>query len=346
MISRVLVTGATGFLGLTVVRKLADRGAKVTALTLPGDPGAGRLPAGVRAVCGDVTDRASLERAFEGCGPETCVIHCAGMISIRTTPGKRLWEVNVNGTQNVLELCRQKNIGRLVYVSSVHALPEGARGETVAEIEAFSPERVRGGYARSKAEATRRVLAAAQDGLDACVVHPSGIVGPEDYQTGSMSSMILSYCRGRLPFGVRGGYDFVDVRDVADGILACCERGRAGECYILSGEFVTVRRMLEELARLSGSRPVRGYAPVALARVLAPFAEGVSLLRREKPCLTPYSVAVLASCGRFSHEKAARELGYSPRPFEETLRDAWLFLRREKRLDRPCSRRRRAIPGQ
>ena len=327
MFANYLVTGATGFLGLTVVRMLAARGERVTALVLKGDTSAARLPAGVRVSYGDVSDRNSLADFFSPCDEHTCVIHCAGMVSIRTTPGRRLRAINVTGTANIVALCQAHRAGRLIYVSSVHAIPEAKKGAVTTEAAAFSPKTVSGPYAKSKAEASALVLAAAKNGLNACIVHPSGIVGPEDYNLGSVSSMIISYCRGRLPLGVEGGYDFVDVRDVASGILACCERGVPGECYILSSEYVTIRTLLRHLQAESRGKRVRAFIPTALAKILSPFAEGFSLLRREKPCFTPYSVAVLASNGHFSHAKATRELGYAPRKFSDTLRDTFRWLR-------------------
>ena len=327
MFTNYLVTGATGFLGLTIVRMLAARGERVTALVLKGDASAARLPAGVRVSCGNVADRDSLADFFSSCDEQTCVIHCAGMISIRTTPGKRLRAINVTGTANIVALCQAHRAGKLIYVSSVHAIPEAKKGAVMAETTAFSPQAVSGPYAKTKAEATALVLAAAKNGLNACVVHPSGIVGPEDYNLGSISSMIISYCRGRLPLGVEGGYDFVDVRDVASGILACCEKGVPGECYILSSEYVSIRTLLGRLQAESRGKRVLAFVPTVLAKILSPFAEVFSLLRREKPCFTPCSVAVLSSNGHFSHAKATHDLGYSPRKFADTLRDTFRWLR-------------------
>ena len=327
MYSEYLLTGATGFLGRAVAERLAAMGARVTALALPGDPTAKTLPKNVKVVFGDVCNRGSLRAFFHDCGKDVCVIHCAGMVSIRTRPGERLRRINVGGTQNILSLCRRHDAGRLVYVSSVHAIPERKKGQITTEIRDFSPDRVSGPYAKSKAEATALVLEAARNGLNACVVHPSGIMGPGDTAMGSMSSMIVSYCKGRLPMGVNGGYDFVDVRDAARGIVSCCDHGRAGECYILSGEYVSIPKLLRLLARKTGKKPIRFHAPAWLARAVAPFAEGVSLLRHEKPYFTPYAISVLCSNGRFSHEKAAAALGYMPRPFSVTLQDTLKWLK-------------------
>ncbi len=217
MFERYLVTGATGFLGRTVAELLAAQGAGVTALALPGDPAAKALPMGVEVIFGDVCNPDSLCAFFRGSGKNVCVIHCAGMVSIRTRPGPQMRRVNVDGTGNILSLCRRHDVGRLVYVSSVHAIPERKQGQAITEVLEFSPQRVSGPYAKSKAEATAMVLDAARNGLNACVVHPSGIIGPGDTAMGSTASMIAAYCKGRLPMGVKGGYDFVDVRDVARG---------------------------------------------------------------------------------------------------------------------------------
>ena len=327
MFDRYLVTGATGFLGRAVVELLTAMGARVTALVLPGDPAAHTLPREAKVVDGDVCKRDSLRAFFQDGGKNACVIHCAGMVAVRTSPGKKLWKVNVDGTGNILALCRDQDIGRLVYVSSVHAIPERKKGQVMTEVRELSPQRVSGPYAKSKAEATALVLEAAKNGMNACVVHPSGIVGPGDTAMGSMNSMIVSFCKGRLPIGVKGGYDFVDVRDVARGIVSCCSRGRAGECYILSGEYVPIPKMLKLLARETGRKPIRLFVPAFLARIIAPFAEGISLLRHEKPYFTPYAVSVLFSNGHFSHAKAMAELSYAPRPFEKTLRDTLTWLK-------------------
>lgn len=327
MFNRYLVTGATGFLGHTVVHMLANRHKAVTALVLPEDPGAQRLPEGVDIALGDVTDPESLEPVFASLGKNACVIHCAGLICIDTVPGPMVRKVNVEGTRHVVDLCRRYGIRKLVYVSSVHAIPERKDGCAMTEIRDFSPQNVSGEYAKTKAEATAYVLEAARQGLNASVVQPSGIVGPQDYAIGSLSSMIISYCKGKLPMGVEGGYDFVDVRDVAAGILACCEKGRPGECYILSAEYVSIRRMLDSLCHISKGNRVKLLAPVWLAKAVSPFAEWVSKLKKEKPYFTPYAVSVLGSNGLFSHAKAARELGYSPRRFSVTLRDTYHWLK-------------------
>lgn len=190
------------------------------------DPLIDTLPSEVEPYYGNLTEKDSMRDFFAAGGENFCVLHCAGIVSIASNPGKMLYSVNVQGTQNIIDLCREYRAAKLVYVSSVHAIPEKPAPQTITETHQFTPDEIDGDYGKSKAMATALVLRAAQEGLNASVVHPSGIIGPGDLACGNMTRMLLALSRGRLPLGVKGGYDFVDVRDVAVGILACAERGK------------------------------------------------------------------------------------------------------------------------
>ena len=220
MFDKYLVTGATGFLGRAVVKELVRREAQVNALVLHNDPYIDFLPKEVHTVIGDVCDKSSLVDFFADADNRTCVIHCAGIVSVASRPGPKLYQLNVGGTWRILNQCMERNVGRLIYVSSVHAIPEKSKGCIITEDCEFSPGLVDGDYAKSKATATELVFEAAERGLNASIVFPSGIIGPGDIQGGSFTSMAKFFLAGKLPFAVRGGYDFVDVRDVARGILA------------------------------------------------------------------------------------------------------------------------------
>ena len=301
-----IVTGATGFLGGAVVRELISRGHSVTALALPEDPLLPLLPEGAIVRFGDVTDRATLIPVFEGA--EGCrVIHCAGMVSVAAGQGEALGRINVQGTENIAGLCLEYGAKRLVYVSSVHAIPERPMGEVITEECRVSPELVHGAYAKSKAAANKKVLLAAEKGLDAGIVYPSGIIGPGDRGMGSMTVMLRSFLRGRLPAGVCGGYDFVDVRDAAAGAVSCADSGRPGEGYILSGRYASIKELLTLAGRLSGRRAPGLFLPRRLAGLAAPIFERRSIRRGEKPFFTPYSISVLGSNGNFSHKKASEK---------------------------------------
>lgn len=330
MYNKYLVTGATGFLGRAVADELVRRGANVYALVLPCDPFAELLPKEVHTVTGDVCDEDSLDKFFADADSRTCVIHCAGIISIATKPGAKLFRVNVGGTRNILHICKKRGVGKLIYVSSVHAIPEKPHGCVMTEDCEFLPKLVEGYYAKSKAAATRTVFSAARHGLNISVVFPSGIIGPGDVQCGSFTSMAKAFIKGKLPLAVRGGYNFVDVRDVAKGVLDCAEEGEPGKGYILSGHYITIRRLLQIVGKAADLdyRPV--CMPLWTAKLAAPFSEKYCLKQNKPLLFTPYSIMVLGSNGMLSHEAATRRFGYHPRPIEETVRDMTKWILRHE----------------
>ena len=328
-----IITGIGGHLGNTVARTLLDGGATVRGLALPHEDVTMLYGDNISIVRGDVRDSASMEPLFYGLLPddEVYFIHTAGIVSIKGGFDQRVVDVNVRGTENVVRLCQSHNVKRLVYVSSVHALPEKPRGVIMAEVDAFSPDEVEGLYAKTKAKATQIVLDAAKNGLDATIVHPSGIIGPNDYGKGHMTQMIKSYLDGTLTACVAGGYDFVDVRDVSAGVIAACDKGKRGECYILSNRYYDVRELMAKLYDLTRLRKIRTVLPMWFAKFTAPLAELYYKIRREAPLFTRYSLYTLTSNAKFSSAKARRELGYCPRDIQQTLRDTVDFLTRNRK---------------
>jgi len=326
-----LVTGATGHLGNTIIQKLISNGKCVRALVLPGDKLREHLPYGTEICFGDVFDIGTLYPFFESGGDELIVIHCAAIISITTGQEQRIYNINVQGTKNIVDLCVKNKVKKLVHVSSVHAIPVLPKGETMTEITEFSPRRVRGVYAKTKAEASSYVLDAAANGLNASIVHPSGIIGPNDNGCSPMTELFLSLGEKKLPACVTGGYDFVDVRDVADGILSCCENGGSGECYILSGSYISVPVIIRTISEAMGVKiPIT--LPIWIAKAAAPFAELYSRLSRKTALFTSYSLYTLSSNSLFSSKKAEKELGFKPRPFRETVADTVNWLKLHKRI--------------
>ena len=322
-----LVTGAAGHLGNTVVGSLLALNQQVRALILPGERPRPSMQ-GAEIVEGDVCLRDSLAPFFKPVpGLPTKLIHCAGVISIDSRFQKRLFDVNVEGTRNILACCKDFAVSKLVHVSSVHAIPEQPAGQIISEIDHFDPDQVVGYYAKSKAQASQLVLDAAKEGLDASIVHPSGICGPNDYGRGHISQLFKDYCNGALAAIVKGGYDFCDVRDVAQGILACAEKGRPGQCYILSGDYYTIPQMVEYFHIASGGKAIKAILPMWLAKMTAPLSELYYKLRKQPPLYTPYSLYTLTSNANFSHAKAQRELGYSVRPMLDTVRDMAVWLK-------------------
>lgn len=326
-----IVTGAEGFLGNVLVRELVRRGQKVRACVLDDvdAPSLQGVECERRRV--DVRDLDALRRAFEGTNRRTTVVHCAGVVSIAGSVSDAVREVNVGGTSNVLTVCREFGVRRLVHVSSVHALPEYEG--TITEELVIDPDMVVGEYAKTKAEATVEVLGASD--VDCVVVHPSGIMGPGDYGDSHLTRLVRDLVSGKLSSIVAGRYDFVDVRDVADGIIAAARRGKRGQNYILNGHLVSMREIAVLVGRATGRRRLPHVLPMWFARASAPLAELYYRIRRTPPLYTSYSLHTLTAPAVFSHALAARHLRYAPRPIRATIRDTVLWLRNH---DRPPAR--------
>lgn len=323
-----LVTGATGHIGNVLVRRLLERGERVRALVWRGEDTSSIRDLDLERVEGDVLDPASLAAALEGVDT---VYHLAGLISIM--PGRQpfIWKVNVEGTRNVLEAARRAGIRRLVYTSSIHAIKRAPHGVEMDESLGFDPNNPYGEYDRSKAAASLEVQNAAQTDLDAVIVCPTGVIGPYDFRGSEMGEVIRSAAEAKPMFYVEGAYDFVDVRDVADGLVAAAKRGRRGESYILSGNKITVRYLLETVREVTGRAFASIKIPFSLAEFAAKFTPWYYQRTKAKPRFTPYSLEVLQSNANISHAKAARELGYRPRPVIETIADTvrWFFEHRQ-----------------
>jgi len=311
-----------------VLSELKEKNTEVRALVMENDPLAKELPHWVSVVYGDVCDDASLDRFFSGADGKACVIHCAGIVSVASRPGDRIYRVNVGGTNNILRHCEKSGVGKLIYVSSVHAIPEKPKGTEITEDAVFSPEMVHGDYAKSKTIATSLVFEAASRGLNASVVFPTGIIGPGDVGKGSVTNMLLSFIAGKLPLAVKGGYDFVDVRDVAAGIVACSEHGKAGHGYILSGQYATIRDILNAAKDALGLKRSVSFLPICFAKLIAPLYEKRSLRKKQTLYFTPYAVSVLDSNSKFSRAAAAASFGYAPRSLQSSIRDTVLWLKK------------------
>lgn len=326
-----IITGANGHLGGAIVRCLRGTDCAVRGLALAGE--SVQDGENVRYFFGDVTQPETLEPLFEGLNPtDTLLIHTAGLIDIGEKPYEVLRRVNVDGTKNVLALCRRYGVRRMVHVSSVHAIPEGDDA-VLTEIEQFSPQDVEGSYAKTKAEATQAVLDAVRDGLDAVVVHPSGILGPYDSAGNHLVQVIRDYLAGKLPACVKGGYDMVDVRDVADGCLSAALNGKKGECYILSNRHYEINDMLLMVRRSGGGRRLP-VLPIWLAKAFAPLLAAAARVRGRRPLYTAYSLHALSGNDRFSHDKATMELHYRPRDLRETVADTVRWLKEHAAVKR------------
>lgn len=324
-----LVTGAAGFLGSNVCRQLLDRGDKVRAFVLPNDPAINYIPKEVEVITGDLCKIDSLEPFFQvEDGQKTICIHVASMVTVNPDFNQKLVDVNVGGTKNIIDKCMEhKECEKLVYVSSTGAIPEIPKGQKISETTDFDPDAVEGWYSRTKAIATQKVLEAATfDGLNACVVHPSGILGPNDMAISETTGTLIKIMNGEMPIGMQGSFNLCDVRDLAFGCIAAADKGKKGECYILGNEEVTLRELCEMLHTESGCKKIKFYLPLGLAKMIAKSMEKKAKKTGQKPMMTTFSVYNLERNNAFDYTKAKRELGYTTRSYQETIHDevAWL----------------------
>ncbi|MBL0343816.1 NAD-dependent epimerase/dehydratase family protein [Candidatus Villigracilis affinis] len=322
-----LVTGATGHVGNVLVRKLLERGEQVRALILPGESREAIHGLNVEAVEGDVLD---LDSVFESMHGIKGIFHLAGVISIMPGPNAFVRKVNVDGTKNILRAAQEMNIRKLVYTSSIHAI-QRVEDDVIDESVPYDMKNPYGAYDRSKAEATLEVLNAAQTGLEAVVACPTGVIGPYDFRGSMMGAVIHDAATAKPSLYVDGAYDFVDVRDVADGLISAAENGKRGESYILSGQKISIRYLLETVREITGKHFFQMKIPFDLARFAAMFTPMYYRFANATPRFTPYSLEVLQSNSNISHAKASRELGYSPRTLYESIKDTVKWILEKKK---------------
>ena len=334
-----LLTGAAGFLGTNICMQLLRAGCKVRALVLPNDKSVKYIPENVEVVLGDLTDAPSLEPFFtvpEGCA--SVIIHCASMVTVNPNYSEKLMAVNVGGTRNIItKVLNHPECEKMVYVSSTGAIPEEPHGVKIREVSKFTPcdpKKVVGAYSQSKATATQMVLDAVQVmGLKACVVHPSGILGPNDHAIGETTGTLLQIIKGEMPMGMQGSFNLCDVRDLAAGTIAAIDKGRIGECYILANKTVTLKEMCDMLHEECNAKQIKFYLPLDLADKIAAGLEKQAEKTGKMPLMTTFSVYNLARNNEFDYSKAETELGYTTRSYEETIHDEVQWMIAEGLID-------------
>jgi dihydroflavonol-4-reductase len=313
-VGKTLVTGGSGFVGSHVVRALAARGDDLRLLVRRGSSLDHLGDVEFERRSGDVLDRRAVARAVKGADR---VFHIAGSTSMLAHHRDRVFDLNVKGTRIVLEESLKLGVERVVFTSSVGAIgPASPRG-TADETQTFAAGSLGIAYVNSKHEAEVEALRLAAHGLPVVIVNPSFVLGPDDPRGTSME-LIRRFLLGRIPAYVDGGLNVVDVRDVATGHVLADEKGEPGERYILGARNFTFDRLFADLARLSG----RDHVPVKL-----PGASTLLAVQLMTWAGIPLPISAdevrSASCWwTYRNAKARKELGFAPRPHEETLEDA------------------------
>ncbi len=317
---KVLVTGATGFIGANLARLLVSRGEEVRTLVRPRSDAANLEGLPVERMAGDLRDADSVRRAVAGCAR---VYHVAADYRLWARDPEELYRTNVDGTVHVMEACLAEGVERVVYTSTVGTIGLSALPAPCDETTALAPGQIAGHYKRSKLEAERAALAFVARGLPLVVVNPSAPVGPWDVKPTPTGRILVDFANGRLPAFVDTGLNVVHVRDVAEGHRLAAERGRVGERYILGNRNMTLAEILTELADLTG-RPVphlrlpwaAAWAAGAVSTALADW------ITRRPPAVPLEGVRMARHRMFFDPGKAVRELGLPRTPVRRAFEDA------------------------
>jgi len=328
---KVLVTGASGFVGSAVARKLLERGFAVRALVRTASPRFHLEGLDIEFAEGDLRSAETVRPAMAGV---RYLFHVAADYRLWARDPTEIVANNVNSTRIVMEEALRAGVERVVYTSSVATLAVRMDGTSVDETFPLAEAKAIGAYKRSKVAAERLVeRMIAEQNLPAVIVNPSTPIGPRDVKPTPTGRIIVEAARGRVPGFLDTGLNLVHVDDVADGHLAALKRGAIGERYILGGENVLLADMLAEIARMVGRRPPRWRIPRAVAISVAYAAEATARLTGRAPFITLDGIRMAEHRMFFTAGKAERDLGFRPRPYREALADAIRWFRDAGYLD-------------
>ncbi len=326
---KISLTGASGHVGANLISELIASGHELKVLTYRDE----RALQGFKLekIKGDLLDAASVDELVRG---SEIVIHLAAHISITGDPDGRVFRINTEGTRHVCQACVQHKVRRLIHFSSIHAFNarpfEGVLDENRARVgeKAFR-------YDYSKACGEDIVRTFVKEGLDAVILNPTSVIGPKDFKPSLMGQVFVKLHDLTLPALVKGGYDFVDVRDVAHAAVLAIEKGRTGENYLISGTWKTIRELADLVSQITGTKPPAFTSPKWLALIGLPFIQLAAAISGKHALYTLESLNVLANAHRnISNEKARRELGFQPRPLEETISDIYAWFSEHNYLKR------------
>lgn len=320
---KVAITGASGHLGANLCRKLLHKNFHVKALIHKNIKSIDKLS--IEKIEGSISNTSKLE---ELCSNTDIVIHLAAIISINTSNKNNLFEVNTKGTENIIKACLKKNVKRLIYFSTIHTLQQEPIDKPLNE-ERPLVNSSRFIYEQTKAAGERIVHKQQQENnLETIIINPTSIIGPFDYRPSLMGQVLIKLYKQRLPGLVKGGYDWVDVRDVAEATINAIDKGRNGEKYILGGKWVSLRDFSFIVEKVINKKTPRIIFPEFLAKISVPINGIMARINNEQPLYTYDSLSILQSGNKkIDHSKAQRELDFNPRPLEVTIRDTYKWFK-------------------
>jgi dihydroflavonol-4-reductase len=326
---RIAVTGASGHIGNVVCRELQKKGAVVRAIYRSDERALVDLD--IEKVLGDVSDKTHLTELMKGCH---VVVNCAALVSITGSQGGRVFQTNVNGVQNLIEACLLSGVKRIVHVSSVHAVTELPHSEPYDESRPYKLG-TDTAYDFSKAEGEKLLLnAAATSNIEVVIVRPSCVIGPFDFKPSLMGAALMDFYNGKMPFLPFGGYDMIDVRDIAASIVSALEMGQNKEIYLLSGTYYTFSDLTTEIGQITTRKMPKMVMPHWLLWLLVPPASLFFKWRKMTPAFTYESLKALKDGHpNMNNSKARRLLNHNVRPLKESLTDFFDWQRAHKQIN-------------
>jgi dihydroflavonol-4-reductase len=322
-----LITGGSGHVGANLVRELTARDYKVRCIDFDGDHRAfdGYT---VELIKGSVTDKESLDKAFAGVD---VVFHTAAIISLERKNKNLIRSVNVDGTKNVCEVALKHNVKKLIHFSSVDAFIREPLDDPLLEDRPLVVDPNTVPYDLSKADAQRIVLDFCNKGLDASIIHPSGIFGPNDFKPSLFGQEFIKIANGKRPYSINVGYDYVDVRDLCTTAVNCVEQGRSKQNYIVGGNYMDFVYMADIISDELGKKLLRGTLPFFTIYLSLPFYFLQSIMSNSPRAITLDSIHTIKVQNKNIPSKLSKdELGHYPRPVVETISDTIRFFKDSK----------------
>jgi dihydroflavonol-4-reductase len=321
------VTGASGHIGNLLCQELIKQGFTVRALMRTES----RLLSnkGVEVIIGDICNPDTLPIFAKSCD---ILIHAAALIDLGYHFDQRIYDTNVTGTKNILEAARQAVVKKVICFSSIHAFSHAPFDEPLDEQRLLVGDKAVF-YDRTKRDAMRLALSAAENGQQVCVLCPTGVIGPPDHRPSKLGKAIIDIYNGSVPAVIKGGFDFVDVRDIVAGTIKAIDHGRSGEVYILSGHYLTIRELSALVLSARGTKKKLVELPMFIADLFLPFVKLYAQITGKEPLYDrPYLDILRFSNRRISAAKATHDFGYQSRPMTETIQDIIDWFRKNNKL--------------
>ena len=322
---KISVSGASGQIGVTLVKELLKQGHTIKALVHNSKKGLDNLH--LEFVSGTVLNP---EACDELCAGAEVVFHLAAIVSINGDPYGNVWNVNVNGTRNMLDSCVKHGVKKLVHFSSIHAYSTHPVTEPLDETR---PLAANGAFAYEKSKAAGQKLVVEyveKYQLDASIINPTGVLGFDDYLPSVKGKMLIDFYNGKIPMLIDGGFDWVDVRDVVKTAIAAMHRGKKGESYLTGGKYFTLAELAAVIGVVTNKKMPKMVAPAWLLRIFLPFISIYSKATRTEPLYTDESLkSVVEGNKNIICKKAAEQLGHTVRPIEETIADTYQWFKTE-----------------